>query len=200
MLIRPPARHTVESEVPEAVEAENLSYPPLALLSIGQFLLDQSDHEVRIVDGRVDTILGAEAHGVQAVVGVHVHRALGHERADDADTGLLAQDPELLACAAPTLWLRSSGARAGHALTASAGKPRVLPALMIPESVSRVKAATTDLGVKMTVCGQMGKDVEGTEAKSSTAHPACLPDRKQKSTPRSMPYQEGEGMLSQATE
>ena len=71
---------------------------------------------------------------------------------------------------------------------------------MIPESVSRVKAATTDLGVKMTVCGQMGKDVEGTEAKSSTAHPACLPDRKQKSTPRSMPYQEGEGMLSQATE
>ncbi|MGB1595923.1 MAG: hypothetical protein ACPIOQ_24390 [Promethearchaeia archaeon] len=52
----------------------------------------------------------------------------------------------------------------------------------------------------MTVCGQMGKDVEGTETKSSTAHPACLPDRKQKSTPRSMPYQEGEGMLSQATE
>ena len=28
LLIRPPARHTVESEVPEAVEAENLSYPP----------------------------------------------------------------------------------------------------------------------------------------------------------------------------
>ena len=28
MLIRPPAKHTVESEVPEAVSAENLSYPP----------------------------------------------------------------------------------------------------------------------------------------------------------------------------
>ena len=49
MLIRPPARHTVESEVPEAVEAENLSYPPLALLSIAQFLLSESDHEVQIL-------------------------------------------------------------------------------------------------------------------------------------------------------
>ena len=56
MLIRPPARHTVESEVPEAVEAENLSYPPLALLSIGQFLLDQSDHEVKIVDAQLDDL------------------------------------------------------------------------------------------------------------------------------------------------
>ena len=37
LLIRPPARHTVESEVPEAVEAENLSYPPLALLSLVAF-------------------------------------------------------------------------------------------------------------------------------------------------------------------
>ena len=56
MLIRPPARHTVESEVPEAVEAENLSYPPLALLSIAQFLLDQSDHEVTIVDAQLDDL------------------------------------------------------------------------------------------------------------------------------------------------
>ena len=39
LLIRPPARHTVESEVPEAVEAENLSYPPLSLLAIASFLL-----------------------------------------------------------------------------------------------------------------------------------------------------------------
>ena len=56
MLIRPPARHTVESEVPEAVEAENLSYPPLALLSIAQFLLSQSDHEVKIVDAQLDDL------------------------------------------------------------------------------------------------------------------------------------------------
>ncbi len=56
MLIRPPARHTVESEVPEAVEAENLSYPPLALLSIAQFLLAQSDHEVKIVDAQLDDL------------------------------------------------------------------------------------------------------------------------------------------------
>jgi len=56
MLIRPPARHTVESEVPEAVEAENLSYPPLALLSIGQFLLSHSTHEVTILDAQLDNL------------------------------------------------------------------------------------------------------------------------------------------------
>ena len=56
MLIRPPARHTVESEVPEAVEAENLSYPPLALLSIAQFLLAESDHEVKILDAQLDDL------------------------------------------------------------------------------------------------------------------------------------------------
>jgi anaerobic magnesium-protoporphyrin IX monomethyl ester cyclase len=56
MLIRPPAVHTVESEVPEAVEAENLSYPPLALLSIAQFLISQSDHEVRLLDAQLDNL------------------------------------------------------------------------------------------------------------------------------------------------
>lgn len=56
MLIRPPARHTVESEVPEAVEAENLSYPPLAILSVGQFLLTHSDHEVKILDAQLDNL------------------------------------------------------------------------------------------------------------------------------------------------
>jgi radical SAM superfamily enzyme YgiQ (UPF0313 family) len=54
LLIRPPARHTVESEVPEAVEAENLSYPPLALLAIASFLRDQSDHVVDILDAQLD--------------------------------------------------------------------------------------------------------------------------------------------------
>ncbi len=53
LLIRPPAKHTVESEIPEAVEAENLSYPPLSLLSIAQFLLDQTDHEVQILDAQL---------------------------------------------------------------------------------------------------------------------------------------------------
>ena len=56
LLIRPPARHTVESEVPEAVEAENLSYPPLALLSIAQFLLENTDHEVKILDAQLDDL------------------------------------------------------------------------------------------------------------------------------------------------
>jgi anaerobic magnesium-protoporphyrin IX monomethyl ester cyclase len=56
MLIRPPAVHSVESEVPEAVEAENLSYPPLALLSIAQFLLSKSDHEVKLLDAQLDNV------------------------------------------------------------------------------------------------------------------------------------------------
>ena len=56
LLIRPPARHTVESEVPEAVEAENLSYPPLALISIATFLRAQSDHEVAILDAQLDNL------------------------------------------------------------------------------------------------------------------------------------------------
>ena len=54
LLIRPPARHTVESEVPEAVEAENLSYPPLALLAIASFLRDHTHHEVDLLDAQLD--------------------------------------------------------------------------------------------------------------------------------------------------
>jgi radical SAM superfamily enzyme YgiQ (UPF0313 family) len=56
MLIRPPARHTVESEVPEAVEAENLSYPPLSLMSIAAFLRDVSDHECTILDAQLEDL------------------------------------------------------------------------------------------------------------------------------------------------
>ncbi len=54
MLIRPPAKHTVESEVPEAVSAENLSYPPLALMAIATFLKEKSRHEVCIIDAQLD--------------------------------------------------------------------------------------------------------------------------------------------------
>ena len=53
MLVRAPAMHTVESEVPEAVEAENLSYPPLALLRIAQFLMSHTDHQVKICDAQL---------------------------------------------------------------------------------------------------------------------------------------------------
>ena len=56
MLIRPPAKHTVESEVPEAVAAENLSYPPLALMAIAQFLRDHSEHETTILDAQLDDL------------------------------------------------------------------------------------------------------------------------------------------------
>ena len=54
LLIRPPARHTVESEVPEAVEAENLSYPPLALMAIVSFLREHSHHTVELLDAQLD--------------------------------------------------------------------------------------------------------------------------------------------------
>ena len=54
LLIRPPARHTVESEVPEAVEAENLSYPPLAILALASFLKTESHHECDILDAQLD--------------------------------------------------------------------------------------------------------------------------------------------------
>ena len=60
LLIRPPARHTVESEVPEGVEAENLSYPPLALLSLAAFLRDQSHHVCDILDAQLDHLTNEE--------------------------------------------------------------------------------------------------------------------------------------------
>jgi anaerobic magnesium-protoporphyrin IX monomethyl ester cyclase len=60
LLIRPPARHTVESEVPPAVEAENLSYPPLSLLSLAQFLRDHSAHEPHILDAQLDDLEDGE--------------------------------------------------------------------------------------------------------------------------------------------
>lgn len=56
MLIRPPARHTVESSVPDAVEAENLSYPPLALLSIATWIGHHTRHEVTILDAQLDNL------------------------------------------------------------------------------------------------------------------------------------------------
>jgi len=56
LLIRPPARHTVESEVPEAVEAENLSYPPLAILALASFLRDHSHHVCDILDAQLEDL------------------------------------------------------------------------------------------------------------------------------------------------
>lgn len=54
MLIRPPALHTVESSVPAAVEAENLSYPPLALLALATWIRHHTKHEVTILDSQAD--------------------------------------------------------------------------------------------------------------------------------------------------
>ena len=53
MLVRSPANHTDESEIPEAVEAENLSYPPLSLLSLAQYLIEKTEHEVKILDAQL---------------------------------------------------------------------------------------------------------------------------------------------------
>lgn len=56
MLVRAPAKHTVESEVPEAVAAENQSYPPLALLSVATYLKQETHHEVCILDAQLDNL------------------------------------------------------------------------------------------------------------------------------------------------
>ncbi len=54
MLVRAPACHTVESEVPAAVEAENQSYPPLALLALATYIKHHTHHEVCILDAQLD--------------------------------------------------------------------------------------------------------------------------------------------------
>ena len=56
LLIRPPAQHTVESEVPAAVEAENLSYPPLALMCIATYLRERTHHECEILDAQLEEL------------------------------------------------------------------------------------------------------------------------------------------------
>ncbi len=56
MLIRTPARHTVESEVPDAVQAENLSYPPLSLLALGTWIKHHTRHEVTILDAQLEEL------------------------------------------------------------------------------------------------------------------------------------------------
>ena len=56
MLVRAPAKHTVESEVPAAVEAENQSYPPLALLALATYLKHHTHHEVCLLDAQLDQL------------------------------------------------------------------------------------------------------------------------------------------------
>lgn len=56
MLVRAPAKHTVESEVPEAVAAENQSYPPLALLACATHIKANTQHEVVILDAQLDNL------------------------------------------------------------------------------------------------------------------------------------------------
>lgn len=56
MLVRAPARHTVESEVPAAVTAENQSYPPLALLAVATYLKHHTHHEVTILDAQLEQL------------------------------------------------------------------------------------------------------------------------------------------------
>lgn len=51
LLIRPPSHHCIETEVPEAVRKENVSYPPLSLLAIASYLRERSSYSVSILDG-----------------------------------------------------------------------------------------------------------------------------------------------------
>lgn len=54
LLIRPPAHHPIEAEVPDAVRQENVSYPPLPLLAIASYLNSSTHHKVSILDGLVE--------------------------------------------------------------------------------------------------------------------------------------------------
>lgn len=60
LLVRPPARNTIETEVPKAVEAENTSYPPLALLSLATWLRAHTGHEVSILDAQLEDLAPSE--------------------------------------------------------------------------------------------------------------------------------------------
>ena len=56
LLIHPSVRHSIETGVPKAVEAENTSYPPLALMALGTWLRQHSDHQVSILDAQLDDL------------------------------------------------------------------------------------------------------------------------------------------------
>ncbi len=78
LLIRPPAHHAVEAEVPAAVRQENVSYPPLPLIAIHAYLTRHTAHQVSILDGLVDGMSypalqrAIEAHGPD-VVGISAY-------------------------------------------------------------------------------------------------------------------------------
>jgi radical SAM superfamily enzyme YgiQ (UPF0313 family) len=56
LLIHPASRHSIETGVPKAVEAENTSYPPLALLALGTWLHLNSDHQVTVLDAQLENL------------------------------------------------------------------------------------------------------------------------------------------------
>ena len=55
----------------------------------------ERDHEVGLLDGPYRMVAGLQADGEQAALVVHVHTALGHERADHPDAGALDELAEL---------------------------------------------------------------------------------------------------------
>ncbi|MBN1335519.1 MAG: B12-binding domain-containing radical SAM protein [Deltaproteobacteria bacterium] len=54
LLVRPPAVHSVEHEVPEAVKAEATAYPPLGLLHLATWIRDRGRHEVAVLDAQAE--------------------------------------------------------------------------------------------------------------------------------------------------
>ncbi len=65
LLVRPPARHSVEHEVPEAIKAEATAYPPLGLLHLATWIRAADRHEVTVLDAQAE---GLDAAGVAARV------------------------------------------------------------------------------------------------------------------------------------
>ena len=65
LLVRPPALHSVEHEVPEAIKAEATAYPPLGLLHLATWIRAAGRHEVAVLDAQAE---GLDPAGVAARV------------------------------------------------------------------------------------------------------------------------------------
>ena len=60
-------------------------------------VITQCNNQVRRIQSAAPDILRGQAHSKQAVVGVHVNAALGHEGTDHTDTGFLTEAAQLFA-------------------------------------------------------------------------------------------------------
>lgn len=56
LLVNPPARHHIQTEVPPAVEEENLSWPPMGLLHLATWIRKESSHSVSLLDASLERL------------------------------------------------------------------------------------------------------------------------------------------------